>query len=71
MWLSAGDQNTTFYHHVVLERVARNGIHILLTADGVPLFTPSDIKQEAVNYFQNFLQADTNISTTSSSRELQ
>lgn len=55
---------------MVLERATRNCIFILHTADGTPLLNPSDIKQEAVNYFQNFLQADTSTSTINSSEAL-
>ncbi|KAF3606889.1 hypothetical protein DY000_02049442 [Brassica cretica] len=69
-WLTVGDQNTTFYHNVVLERSARNIIQILHTADGVPLLATEDIKHEAVNYFQKFLQADPTSSATSSYDEL-
>lgn len=56
--LSAGDQNTTFYHHVVQEHTARNKINVLYNDAGEALLDPEDIKIEAVNYFRNFLQAD-------------
>ncbi|KAH0879982.1 hypothetical protein HID58_067376, partial [Brassica napus] len=69
-WFTVGNQNTTFYHNVVLERSARNIIQILHTADGVPLLATEDIKHEAVNYFQKFLQADPTSSATSSYDEL-
>lgn len=57
-WLTVGDQNTTFYHHVVQERTSRNNISVLYNERGEVLLDPEDIKQEAVRYFHNFLQTD-------------
>ena len=55
-WLTAGDQNTTFFHNMVQMRIAKNTIRSLVTAQGEVLTTLSDIKKEAVSHFQSFLQ---------------
>ena len=55
-WLTAGDQNTTFFHNMVQTRIAKNTIRSLVTAQGEVLTTLSDIKKEAVSHFQSFMQ---------------
>ena len=55
-WLTAGDQNTTFFHNMVQTKIAKNTIRSLVTAQGEVLTTLSDIKKEAVSHFQSFLQ---------------
>lgn len=37
--------------------MARNNIKLLFTEEGKVLIDMSDIKREAVNFFQNFLQS--------------
>lgn len=55
-WLQAGDQNTKFFHAVVQTKAARNTIRVLINEQGEVLTSLSDIKREAVNHFQSFLQ---------------
>lgn len=56
-WLRLGDQNTTFYHNFARNRISHNVIRQLETLSGTVLTDPNDIKREAVEYFQEFLQA--------------
>lgn len=70
-WLALGDQNTTFYYHAVQDRTARNNINVLYTEAGEVLTEPSDIRKEAVGYFQKFLQTDSTRGTPISVEALQ
>jgi len=56
-WLEMGDQNTHFYHNACRERAAKNNINILYTEEGEVLMNLSDIKREAIGYFQKFMQS--------------
>lgn len=56
-WLGAGDQNTVFFHRAVQTRTSRNTIKSLTTEAGDTLTDLSDIKKEAVQHFQKFLQS--------------
>ncbi|KAH0896992.1 hypothetical protein HID58_046560 [Brassica napus] len=56
-WLELGDQNTHFYHNACRERAAKNNINILYTEEGEVLTNLSDIKREAISYFQRFMQS--------------
>ena len=55
-WLQAGDLNTCFFHKSVQIRAPRNLIRRLVTEQGEVLTNPADIKREAVDHFQRFLQ---------------
>ncbi|KAH0904437.1 hypothetical protein HID58_043940, partial [Brassica napus] len=55
-WLGAGDQNTVFFHRAVQTRSSRNTIKSLVNEAGETLTKLSDIKKEAVQHFQQFLQ---------------
>lgn len=55
-WLQAGDLNTCFFHKSVQIRASRNSIRRLVTEQGEVLTNPADIKREAVDHFQRFLQ---------------
>ena len=55
-WLGDGDQNTVFFHRAVMTRTSRNTIKKLVTEAGEVLTKVSDIKKEAVQHFQKFLQ---------------
>lgn len=55
-WLQAGDHNTKYFHRIAQARAARNKIRRLITAHGDILTSQLDIKKEAVNHFQTFLQ---------------
>ena len=56
-WLQVGDRNTKFFHSVIQTQAAKNTIRSLVTAQGEVLTSQSDIKKEAVTYFQIFLQS--------------
>lgn len=55
-WLGAGDQNTVVFHRAVQTRTSRNTIKRLVNEAGETLTKLSDIKKEAVQHFQRFLQ---------------
>ncbi|KAH0898675.1 hypothetical protein HID58_048243, partial [Brassica napus] len=49
--------NTKFFHSMVQTGAARNMIRSLVNTQGEVLRSQQDIKNEAVSYFQNFLQS--------------
>ena len=55
-WLDLGDRNTNFYHKTCQTRTSRNTIRRLITSDGRVLTELADIKKEAVDYYEGFLQ---------------
>lgn len=55
-WLGLGDRNTNFYMKTCQTRNSRNTIGRLVTSDGRVLTELTDIKVEAVAYYEAFLQ---------------
>nr|AFJ66197.1 hypothetical protein 7G9.16 [Boechera stricta] len=55
-WLQNGDRNTAFFQRSVTSRRSKNNIYSVNSRAGITLSSPSDIKQEFVDYFQDFLQ---------------
>lgn len=51
-WIREGDKNTRFFHTLASMRRRKNQIEKLVI-EGVPITNPTDIKEEAVAYFQN------------------
>lgn len=70
-WLELRDQNTRFYHNACQERAAVNNINILFTESGEVLTDISDIKREAVAYFQGFMPSQSDQTEMVSMEELQ
>ncbi|KAH0913954.1 hypothetical protein HID58_028400 [Brassica napus] len=66
-WLGAGDQNTVVFHRAVQTRTSRNTIKRLVNEAGETLTKLSDIKKEAVQHFQRFLQQGKVIEVTGKS----
>lgn len=54
-WLSLGDQNTSYFHKVVMARAAYNAIHYLFRLDGIIASTLEDIANLALNHFKCIL----------------
>ncbi|KAL0722936.1 hypothetical protein Bca4012_037535 [Brassica carinata] len=55
-WLKVGDQNNKTYHRAVVEREVINSIREVKCRDGRVVTSPEDIKEEAENFFKDFLQ---------------
>lgn len=70
-WLSLGDQNTRFYHNACQERIARNNINLLFIEDGEVLTDPVAISREVVDYFQQFMQSQSDNAVSTNLEELQ
>ncbi|XP_010531748.1 PREDICTED: uncharacterized protein LOC104807977, partial [Tarenaya hassleriana] len=67
-WLQAGDRNTTFFHKVAKARVAKNHIHYLIDQQGNRIDQPEEIKNHAVEYFQDLIgKPDETVSVTAES----
>ncbi|KAG7571789.1 Endonuclease/exonuclease/phosphatase superfamily [Arabidopsis suecica] len=58
-WMQFGDHNTDFFHRVAEGMAAKNAIKCLKSSSGEVLTEVSDIKNEAVHYYKNFLQDQT------------
>ena len=56
-WLEVGDQNNKYFHNSVKARLAMNLIREIQCSDGRVCTSQDDIKEEAVRFFQTFLQA--------------
>lgn len=54
-WLGLGDRNSRFFHKVTQSRNVSNTIRRIVTADGRILTSLPEIKSEAVNHFEEFL----------------
>ena len=55
-WLNVGDKNNKQFHRAVAIREANNSIKEIVCSDGRVLSTDTEIKEEAVRHFQDFLQ---------------
>ncbi|XP_024006528.1 uncharacterized protein LOC112083036 [Eutrema salsugineum] len=54
-WLNASDKNTKVYHRAMKIREIRNGIRELQLQDGTMVMGSMEIKAEAANHFNSFL----------------
>lgn len=70
-WLDLGDRNTNFYHKSCKSRYSRNAIRRLITSDGRIITESVDIKEEAVSYYENFLQGQDIVEKEVSQAELE
>lgn len=52
LWLTDGDQNTSFFHKQARARVLRNNVKEIKTVNGETLHSFEDFKGAAVNYFE-------------------
>lgn len=50
-WLSLGDKNTKFFHQKMRSHCLRNKVLSLENSNGVRLCTPSEVKQEILDYY--------------------
>lgn len=65
-WLDKGDLNNKTFHNAIRSRQAQNAIREIRCKDGRIVTKQSDIKEEAVRFFSEFLnhKPDTYVSTT-------
>lgn len=56
-WLKEGDKNTRYFHTIATMRRRRNNIESL-SINGSIINNPSEIKQEAVNYFKQIFKEE-------------
>ena len=54
-WLQEGDQNTTFFHGMVVAKQHRNSIIALTSSEGNKLTSYSQIYDEDVTFFQKLI----------------
>lgn len=54
-WLKSGDQNSSYFHRNVKARQTRNLIRSLIKDDGTRVHSINDVKDAAVNYYQEML----------------
>ena len=54
LWIKEGDQNSSYFHHYMRDRVNINKIISLTLEDGSKIFQPQEIHQASIHYFQNF-----------------
>eukprot|EP00253_Pinus_taeda_P030505 PITA_30505 len=57
LWLKSGDRNTTYFHRQYRLRISRNHIAEITTTNGQACRGFEQIKEAAVNHFQNLLNA--------------
>eukprot|EP00253_Pinus_taeda_P030506 PITA_30506 len=55
LWLRSGDRNTTYFHRQYRPRISRNHIAEITTTNGQACRGFEQIKEAAVNHFQNLL----------------
>lgn len=55
-WLDVRDGNNKFFHSSAKIREVRNAIHEILRVDGSITTTDEEIKEEAVNFFAEFMR---------------
>eukprot|EP00253_Pinus_taeda_P005679 PITA_05679 len=58
LWLKAGDRNTKYFHRQYRARLSRNHIAEIITSRGQVCRGFDQIKEAAVNHFQNLLSAN-------------
>lgn len=56
-WIEAGDKNTRFFHTLANIRRRKNQLEQIII-DGAAIEKPNEIKDEAVNYFQNIFKEE-------------
>lgn len=70
-WLDVGDQNNKTYHNAIKSRQAQNTIREIQCLNGNRATKQSDIKEEAVRFFSDFLNQTPDTFTGTTVEELQ